>query len=295
MPDKFILKRNFPTLRSIGVAVQHFLPYRHPDQAPPHAHDILEMIFVLKGSGRHLIGEEASSLGPGSLQIIHYEQRHELVTDKEGMELVNIYVDPLNHPLPDMPSPIRDCLVDLLPLHPQFGHLRNRILHLQIEETTAVSNLLRTMQEEQNNEACGHEEAMFALFSAFLIYCGRAVRKQKERREDKTDNSTDTLMERLRLRLDREFDREHSLADLAESLGCTPNYLCRRFKSYTGKPIFQYIAQRRIHHAMLRLRTTEEKIMSIAFSCGFRDLGHFNRKFREIADTSPRRYREQFY
>jgi len=69
--------------------------------------------------------------------------------------------------------------------------------------------------------------------------------------------------------------------------------LCRRFKDYTGLTPFAYLAQRRIRAAMQELSNSSDKILTIALNSGFNDIGHFNRKFRELADCSPRQYRQR--
>ena len=49
--------------------------------------------------------------------------------------------------------------------------------------------------------------------------------------------------------------------------------------------------ERRLQAAMLALRSTDDKVLAIALDCGFRDLSHFNRKFRDLVGVSPTAYR----
>lgn len=70
-----------------------------------------------------------------------------------------------------------------------------------------------------------------------------------------------------------------------------PTSLCRAFKAYTGKRLFDYLIERRIQAAMHALRGTDEKVLTIALNCGFRDLAYFNRKFRQLVGVPPTAYR----
>ncbi len=62
-------------------------------------------------------------------------------------------------------------------------------------------------------------------------------------------------------------------------------------KSYTGKTIFEYLIEKRIQAAMLRLQSSDEKVLTIALECGFNDITYFNRTFRRLTGQSPRQYR----
>jgi len=52
------------------------------------------------------------------------------------------------------------------------------------------------------------------------------------------------------------------------------------------------LVRRRIQEALLRLRTTDEKILSIALQCGFNDLSYFNRTFKRLLGRTPRECRQ---
>jgi AraC-like DNA-binding protein len=41
------------------------------------------------------------------------------------------------------------------------------------------------------------------------------------------------------------------------------------------------------------LRSTDDKVLSIALDCGFRDLAHFNRTFKRALAQPPTAFRRQ--
>jgi AraC-like DNA-binding protein len=65
------------------------------------------------------------------------------------------------------------------------------------------------------------------------------------------------------------------------------------FKAYTGKSVFSYLLDLRIQASMLRLRSRNDKVLSVALECGFSDLTFFNRAFKARVGMTPRGYRAQ--
>jgi AraC-like DNA-binding protein len=101
------------------------------------------------------------------------------------------------------------------------------------------------------------------------------------------------LVEKIRQQIDRDFAQPQELAALARDAGVSVAYLCRLFKTYTGKTVIGYVVERRVQAAIWKLRDGDEKIISIALSCGFNDLAYFNRAFRRIVGTTPSGYRDK--
>jgi AraC-like DNA-binding protein len=208
------------------------------------------------------------------------------------MEILNLYIDPQRHPLPRLPKELQPVLQSFIPLHPGFYHRCNRRVRIRFEAPSTPAALLRAIAVESGeSRALAHREALEALLSAFLIVCARQVANSGYD-PGATPGEGSGALERMRLRLDSSCMEQHRLEDLARDVRMTPEALCRAFKRYTGKSVFEYIHQRRIENAAFALRNTEEKVVSVAFDCGFRDVSFFNRKFRALMGCSPVEYRK---
>ena len=81
--------------------------------------------------------------------------------------------------------------------------------------------------------------------------------------------------------------------DIAETLGISPDYIGRIFKSYTGKAIHRYVNDIRIKKAAERLLNSSDKIIDIAMGAGFDSIRTFNRVFFRIMSVRPSEYREK--
>jgi len=78
----------------------------------------------------------------------------------------------------------------------------------------------------------------------------------------------------------------------ARKVGLSPQAFCRFFLSGTGRPFHRYVNEVRVARACGELLSGSEAISEIAFRVGFNNLANFNRRFLEIAGSTPRRYRQ---
>jgi len=228
----------------------------------------------------------------GSVGITHYGQSHSIVSGPEGMEVMNIYLDVAHYPLPRVPAELNEVLPQLIPLHPHFGNRLNRIVRLQFEDPTRAVRHAFDMYDEVTRRPRGYVESARMLFALFLTECCRCAMANGILPSTSAQPDASHPLEPLRRFLDTSFAEHHTLAALSAHAGVSETYLCRAFKRYTGKTLFEYILDRRIQAAMLRLRTTDDKVLHIALSCGFGDISHFNRAFKKRVGTTPVRYRE---
>ncbi|RPE71364.1 AraC family transcriptional regulator [Pacificibacter maritimus] len=84
-----------------------------------------------------------------------------------------------------------------------------------------------------------------------------------------------------------------SVQDVAESAGISRNYAIELFRKMLGVTVKAYIIDLRIHHAKMMLADTNEKILSVAFDCGFTSLSSFYEAFSKSCGQSPAAYRRE--
>ena len=86
------------------------------------------------------------------------------------------------------------------------------------------------------------------------------------------------------------FSKNISVADIAEHVQCTPNYLTKVFKEYYGKTTIQYLNSVKIEYAKHLLTTTNLPIKAIAIQCGFTNDLHFRKIFKQLEGCNPKTY-----
>jgi len=278
-------------LRSQGFLVEYYPGYVNL-KASPHSLNVVLLSCILRGHGHHIIGDQIFQENGNSVAVTHYGQRHDIVTDAAGMDVINLYLDLQEHPLPSLPRELQELVPLFLPLHPSFVHKQNRIVRIEFEDLKPAGELLFAIAREQESLEPGHEVAARRYLELFLMQCCRRALKNGFLRERAPRASPLARLERVRQHLDQNYADPHTLGELAKRAGLSRTYLCRSFKRYTGRRVFDYLIERRIQAAMMRLRGTTDKIATIALESGFSDIAYFNRKFRRAVGMTPREYRQ---
>jgi AraC-like DNA-binding protein len=294
-PQKSLLhriKNSQPLLRQRGFGIFH-LPHYVNHTPKPHSVDVVLISFIVRGKCQHIMGDEIYDETGGSLGITHYGQEHDIITSAQGIEIFNLYLDLQNHPLPRVPESLQSILSQLLPLHPHFSHQLNKRVRLEFEDPQPMIQLLRAMHLECEEKPLGYEDSFELLLQIFLIRCCRyALKKGLVLPEDARPAGPMACLELVRRHLDTYYTEPQNLAHLSRLAHLQSNYLCRAFKNYVGKSIFQYLLERRIQAAMMQLRHSSDKILTIALATGFANVAYFNTQFKKIIGVTPSRYRQ---
>lgn len=276
-------------LQATGLAIEYIKDFQwEPD--PFHTHEFIEMAFILRGSCEHCTGDHTYQQKEGSMAIINYNQFHSYKVPYGSFDLMNVYWNPEKYMAPELPEPLASCLHDLIPLHPTIGHRLNRIVRLELDNPAAAHHLLSRLYREQNDMVSGCEAAIDALFRLLLIEICRSAYVAPDNQEEEFN----PRMETIRRYLEENYTEPVRIEQLCKLSGLKEANLCRKFKKYTGLSVGDYLKQRRLSAAMLQLRTTSNKVVSICYECGFSDITFFNRTFRKAIGKTPSEYRKQF-
>jgi len=273
-------------LVSTGLSFEYFPAFFQRDH-DFHTHEFIEMVFVIDGTFRHVTADQTYDETTGGLTILNYNQFHTLKTPNGSVELMNLYWNPKKYPRPRLPEPFETQLDKLIPAHPMLGHRLNRTHHLQFAKPEKVIPLLRQLYGEQQNSDVGSEMAIDALFRLLLIELCRAAPALPE----KNKPHFNPRMEDVRNYLEKNYTTSIRLEVLCKISHLKKANLCRQFKTYTGLTTGDYLKQRRLAEALQKLRTTNEKVLTICHDCGFSDIAHFNRAFRAAFGQTPSEYR----
>ena len=147
------------------------------------------------------------------------------------------------------------------------------------------------MVREQNANRPGKGSALDALLRLLMVELARHVRDRELYNERLAESHTNIALERIRRLLEVRYDQAHTVTELARTAKLSPHYLCRAFHQYTGRSLITYLHEVRLDRAMVRLRTSSDRISEIAFDVGFGDVSFFNRCFKACTGITPTAYR----
>lgn len=87
-------------------------------------------------------------------------------------------------------------------------------------------------------------------------------------------------------------EKQLTLEGLAERADMSPFHFHRLFRAYAGQPLGKFIRHVRLQKGARLLRTSDSKIVMIAFDCGYGSHEAFSRTFQVWAGVSPTQYRD---
>ena len=251
-----------------------------------HAHEEYELHLITDTRGKAFVGDHIGDFKAGDLFMTGPNLPHNWVTDK-------VWTKPVS---------TRDMLV-------QFSHESVEKLAEGFPEFSQVLQLLQLAQSgiifEGFNPtfARGHMEAIrdnkgaerILSFVRFLV-------RLNEHAEKKTLSATKLIQPRggskhARIAevvdfIVKEFSETFSVSDAAKMAGMTEITFSRNFQTVTGHSFVEFLNRIRIGEACGMLYASDDQIITISQSAGFKNLANFNRHFLKVKGMTPSDYRE---
>lgn len=113
-----------------------------------------------------------------------------------------------------------------------------------------------------------------------------------EKMLSKDDHEEHELVTKVKKKISEHLSDDLTVANIAEEMYVTPNYLSRLFKKIVGEGCNEYIVRNRIMKARSLLETTSLKVGEIATLVGYHDMNYFSLAFKKHTGMSPVKYRE---
>ncbi|MBL8024913.1 MAG: helix-turn-helix transcriptional regulator [Fibrobacteres bacterium] len=277
-------------LKEEGLALEYYPKYVNRKRNL-HSVDVVLLSFIMKGTGVHYLGDKSYPEKGRSLSITHFGQVHDIVTDDDGMEIMNIYLNFERYRLPNIPEELQNVLHQILPLHPNFYLTPGHMTRIEFAAGTPVALIVKNMYHEFKTRKPGWRDLLNTYFRIFLSECCRESMQSGLTILGQGSSVSPHIMEPVRQFLDAHYAEHIPIETLAKKAGYSNTYLCRLFKEYTGKSVYDYLLDKRVQIAMNSLRLTQNKISYIAIESGFQDLSFFNKVFKRKLGLSPRDYR----
>lgn len=256
--------------------------------APLHIHPEYELILIEKGTGLTFVGDTVRKMLPGDFMLIgrnlphlwlsadeYYEKGTNLMSGSVYSQF-NTDIFPTEYAkLPEFDS-IRILLNKsqrgLLFVGKEQQIVQDKFRMLPTYDTfTKLIELYKILYELSTKCEC--------VFLTSTLYRGsQAV------------DENDVILKRANEYMNKNYQENVTLEDIAKYVGMNPSALCRYYKKNTGKTLFEYLAELRISYAVKLLMNRSISINRVAYDCGYNNLSHFNRQFKEITSKTPSEY-----
>ncbi|OBB89313.1 AraC family transcriptional regulator [Mycobacterium colombiense] len=170
-------------------------------------------------------------------------------------------------------------------LHGHAGGL----LRLEVPATrrSAWDAAIRSIETELDARQDGYRQAVLAHLTLLLIDLARLAGSVVA----ELQRGGEPLLAEVFAVIDRRLAEPLSLRDVAVELGVTPGHLTTVVRRRTGRPVGEWIGERRMAVARGLLAETDLPVREVARRVGVRDPGYFSRLFSRAHGTSPRDWR----
>lgn len=253
-----------------------------------HYHEEFELIYIIRGEGIRIVGDNLSNFGPGQLVLV-------------GPWLPHLWKNSEDHD--------RDENVDVIVI--KFSRLIGGQDIFSLPEFAGIHHLLYLSQRglifgtETIHQLHDRLLAMTTSDSADrIINLLQVLKLMSECKDFKAITSPEfnlsaSVSGENRLSgiinyISDNFTEQISLDQLAKEAAMTPSSLSRFFKNRTNKTIFQFINEFRTGKACQMLIAGNLSITQICFNSGFNSLSSFNRVFKNYKKVTPREYKERY-
>jgi len=252
-----------------------------------HDHPLTELVLVMSGRCRHLLGEDSFPVQAGDVFVINPGMCHGYA-DTENLMIVNLMfdLDALGVPRFDLDElPGYHALFTFEPRLRRQSQFNAR-LQLSMARIAEVDRIAAAIEREVLRPTAGSLFAAVSQLMRIIVTLSREYSLLEHAESLGMLRLGDVLTF-----IEGNYERAITVDDLARLAHVSQRSLFRAFQAALGRSPLEYVLQSRLRRASELLRDTEEKLDEIAERTGFSDGGYLSRQFRKHYHLSPSDYR----
>lgn len=274
-----------PERKSQQFQVEVFDANRHFQVQYPHRHDFFEALFLLKGSGFHVIDNNKYEIVPPCMFFLSPGQAHklELSHDIDGY----IFIFTADFYQLDRSNPNR--LIEF----PFFYtiHQNNPPLLFQNSNDVAFLQILfRKGIELVADHTVRSTELFRTLLDTILNYCAILYPIDESYL---VKGKGHLLVKRFYQLLEERYRENPTVTQYADLLSVTPNHLTQTLKQLTGKTSLEIVKSKQLLEIKRLLVHTNLGVSEIANQMNFADQSYFTKFFKRETGVLPLAYRNE--
>ena len=260
-----------------------------------HSHEYIEIVYILSGSAKHVVGDSCVTAQKGDLFIINPDVPHAFYGNTDSKETFCAYdlmfvpdfidVDLINGG--DFTALGSSYLFySMFPQEKAVG----ADLHLSNNSYSDFGELFNKIYMEHRGQEKGYLEIIRAYLLQLIITIFRMDdSSNRQAGLSRNRQAVNYIQDYIRMN----YMRPISVQELADRVYLSRDYVGRLFRDATGMTITAMIQKVRIDHVCEMLTATDRTIVDIAASCGFEDMKFFYSVFKKQKGMLPADYRRQ--
>lgn len=260
-------------LGDMGVSIEFHDSITCPMNTSMHWHNYNEFELVVSGKGAQSVNGYDSELCRGTAYFLSYTDFHEVVYDENDSEIfsiINVNFD--------------DTMIDA-GIYAELRKLGgNPICQFTSEECSALEKELDLIWGEiKNPTEFSKELVRFTLNRVLIMY----LRKYRAEENDNTKVSHSPKIQKAVYFIHNNFSRNISLLDVAEFVGCSPNYISGLLKAELGSSFGKYLKEIRLRYARSLLNDGNTTVSGVAKLSGFESVSYFIETYKKYYGETP--------
>lgn len=260
--------------------------------APLHQHPEYELVLIVKGKGRRMVGDHIDRFEENDLIFTGPFLPHQWICDNENSEdpeslkneafVIQFVHDFLGDKFFEIPenATLKSKLLESSRGYVFYGKSKNEIISLltrmitmnDVERLYALFSIFKIFQA--SNEY--HFLSSPASVEAFLL-------KENE-----------PMQKALQFIL-QNFQKQIQIKDLLEVTNMSYTTFYSKFKHAYVLPFKDYLLHIRIGFACKLLIDEDKNMAQVAHDCGFENTSNFNRQFKKIKKMTPSQFQRQLF
>jgi AraC-like DNA-binding protein len=261
--------------------------FRNAIKVPVGRRNFFTVVLITAGTATETIGFRQYEFKPNTIYFIPENQLHAVEHWSKDIKGFHAIFDADYFLL---------CLRNQVRLHfyPFFQHDKLPYLQLSVTEADIMATLFKKIAVEYSSRTTGNDDLLVRLYLNVLLLEAEKLYNHK------LDKATIDIPRRYQIvvnfkkLVEKHFLDKKPVAEYANMLYVTPQYLNDTVKEFTGRSASSFIYEQLIAEAKAQLLQTEETITQIANNLNFMDQSYFCRFFKKHAGIAASEFRYHF-
>ena len=262
-----------------------FAKRKFSHSATKHTHDFIEIVYVIKGKGTHIVDGRVYPVSSGDLLYVNYGSTHSFES-VGGFDYVDILIKPefVSESLKGSENAFSILTVKDFNDFADTVNKNNCVVSFVGEERRTVESLLSLMGGDSLTDDRGAHMIISSALNIILTMLFRKLSLPIEK---------DCAIDEKMLVFIKENCHAHiTLESLAEGRFYNPSYFSRAFKAYAGMTFSEYLTECRIERARELLSSSDMSIEAIIGESGYSNRTKFFADFLGKVGTTPLKFRK---
>jgi len=234
-----------------------------------HWHEEFEIIHIISGRAKFILGYDSIERGPGNSLIIYPNALHSITFLTKSFHYICIVINK------------SFCVQNQI-------RFDDYIYPVTISDDELGAKISAIAMEKKEREKL-YKPLIRAKIIDLVIFL---IRKYGSPKSSNIANSGESnpkleLVKRAITFIRENFQRQFTIDELCSAVAASKYYLCHLFKNYTDKTIVEYVNIIRCEYAKELLNSGKFNVTQSAKESGFQDNSYFSRTYKRYIGVFP--------